>query len=313
MLSRVAEHIYWLARYVERAEDTARLINVASQMQLDLPKSVRPGWGPIIAITGGEAIFHEHYKELTETAVVSFLIEDRRNPSSILESLHWARENARTVRDFLPREGWEQINDLYRLAQGEIYLGLSAHSRFDFLKRVILGAQALTGLLSGTMSHDEGYGFLRIGRHLERADMTTRIIDVLTADLLPGQSDLGPFRNVQRMSVLKSLGAYQMYRRVVQQPVGWTPVLNFLLKNRQFPRAFLHCLGEVSAALDGMLHHEAASAAVQEIETALLALDPHHTEPAELHRAIDDLQLGLSRLHQTIGESYFNYRPAAEE
>jgi uncharacterized alpha-E superfamily protein len=311
VLSRVAEHIYWLARYVERAEDTARLINVASQLQLDLPKSVRPGWGPIVAITGSGAAFQQHYRDLTETAVVAFLIEDRRNPSSILQSLHWARENARTVRDFLPREGWEQLNDLHRMAQGEIYLGLSARGRFDFLKRIILGAQAFTGLLSGTMNHDEGYGFLRIGRHLERADMTTRIIDVLTADLLPAQTDLGPFHNIQRMSVLNALGAYQMYRRQMQQPVGWTPVLNFLLKNRQLPRAFLHCLGETAGALEALLHHQQALAVARRIEAELLALDPHHIGPAELHALIDQLQRGLGELHQAIGETYFNHAQVA--
>ncbi len=307
MLSRVAQNIYWLARYTERAENTARLIGVSTHLQLDLPRAVRPGWSPIIAITGGDELYRSHYQGYSEVDVVRFLILDDHNPSSLINCLKWARESARTIRDFLPRESWEQLNESHQLACEEQYRGLAQRTRYAYLSRVIQSIQGLTGVLAGTMSHDAGYAFLRIGRNLERADMTTRIIDVRSDDLLPESSELHPYESIQWMSVLKSLSGYQMYRRQMQQAIGWGPVLNFLFKDRQFPRAVGFCVAELRSELEQLPRSEEAL----ELATALLEeisqIDPDHLDPEGLHRLIDHLQLQLGTLHQAISEGYFSY------
>lgn len=312
MLSRVASNIYWMARYAERAENTARLINVATQLQLDLPRNLRPGWAPLLAITGGEDLFREQCLEPDEKTVVRFLIGDHRNPSSIIQSLKWARENARTVREFVPRDGWEQINELFRIASAEIYLGISSRGRYDYLRRIIRGVQAITGLLAGTMSHDEGYSFLKIGRNLERADMTTRIIDVLTADLLRRENDLEGYQGILWMSVLDSLSGTQMYRRQMQQAIGWVPVLTFLFKDRIFPRSFMHCTNEAAQSLGDLLNHQDPLAVAERLQEQVRELDPAQLGAEDLRRLIDDLQLRLGLLNSQIAVTYFN-EPLTQE
>lgn len=319
MLSRVAENIYWMARYIERAENTARLITVNTNLLLDLPKDVRPGWEPLIHITGSDELYHTLYEGADERSVIRFLIGDLNNPSSILSSVGLARENARTIRDIIPREAWEQVNQLHLAVKGQLQAGLSERRRYDYLKTVILGAQQITGLLAGTMIHDAGYDFLRMGRNLERADMTTRIIDVRSADLLSHHGgELPPFEHVQWMSVLKSLTAYQMYRRHTQVAVRRGQVLQFLLQNRQFPRACYHCLGEVESCLHNLPRSDLLLRAVARLQRVVSEADIHLLDQERLHGFIDDLQLGLAELHGQIATTYFAHDdhhalPATEE
>jgi uncharacterized alpha-E superfamily protein len=307
MLSRVAEHIYWLARYAERAENTARLINVNTHLQLDLPKHLRPGWEPLITITGSDDIFTRRAMEANEKNVVRYLIGDHENPSSIIQSLKWARENGRTVRDFFPRNGWEQINNLYRIASAEIYLGISPRGRYNYLKQIILGSQALSGMLSGTMSHDEGYTFLLLGRYIERADMTTRIVDTLSTHLEQQSGDIEYYEGALWMNLLESLSGYQMYRRVMQQAPDWDPVISFLFRNREFPRSFRYCLGGLADALEPLRNNEQVKEKVEHLEKLIGDLDPDQISGGGLHLLIDDLQLMLGEIHNEIGVTYFNY------
>jgi uncharacterized alpha-E superfamily protein len=319
MLSRVAEHIYWLARYVERAENTARLMNVNSHLLLDIPRRMRLGWEPIIDILGARELFFTLNDSTEDRQVLRFVISDLHNPGSILSVLQLARENARTIRDIIPREAWEQVNDLYQQASRNSQSGLSPRKRYDYLHRIILGSQTLTGLLSGTMTHDEGYDFLRMGRNLERADMTTRIIDVRSANLLPERSEAGsspvesgqPFENIQWMSVLKSLTAYQMYRRAVQVRVRRPDVLRFLLQDLRFPRAFRHSVSEVENCLENLPHNEKPRKAVARIMNKVMRAKPEDLAQAELHEFIDQLQLGLARVHDAIAGAYFQARREA--
>src|SRR5690606_1028739 len=219
MLSRVAESIYWMARYLERAENTARMVMVNANLLLDLPKGAQPEWQPLVTITGATDQFEAKGRRYEERAVVMFLLGDRDYPGSVINSLRAARENARTIRDIMPREAWEQINELNIYARDHLDAGLSKRGRHLYLKRLILGVQTITGMFSGTMTKGQGYQFLVMGRSIERADMTTRIIDVRSADLLEDSPDLRPFRTIQWVSVLKSLTAYQMYRQSRQARV----------------------------------------------------------------------------------------------
>ncbi|MHB8741592.1 MAG: alpha-E domain-containing protein [Sulfuricaulis sp.] len=306
MLSRVAENLYWMARYLERAENTARLISVNNNLLLDLPRRVVPGWAPLIEITGCREIFFEHYVEPDERSVVKFLVGDAVNPGSILSTLGCARENARTVRDFIPREAWEQVNELNLYAKNNQASGLSRGRRYEYLRGIILGVQQITGLLAGTMTHDEGYGLLRMGRNLERADMTIRIIYVRSDNLLPGKSEeLTPFENIQWVGVLKSLSAYQMYRRAMQARVSRSDVLRFLFKERLFPRAVHYTVSEVETCLNHLPRREAPLGSVSRLKELVTAARPDELDQTELHLFIDSLELGLNELHRAISDNYF--------
>ncbi len=305
MLSRVAENIYWLGRYVERAENTARIVNVNANLLLDLPRGFSPGWQPLIVITGGEEIFVELHEEYDERNVIRFLVGESKNPGSILSSLHAARENTRTIRDIVPREAWEEINELYNFARDNLQSGLSKRGRYGYLKVIFRATQTLTGLLYGCMSHNEVYAFLRIGRNLERADMTSRIVDVRSASLLPEQSGLRPFESIQWVSVLKSLSAYQMYRIKKQVRIRRKDVLEFLMQDDQFPRAFYHCISEVESSLQGMPHNEAPLREVGRLKRAVQHTDLGGLTQDELQTFIDQLQIGLGTLHECIAKSYF--------
>lgn len=306
MLSRVANNIYWMARYIERAENTARLINVNTHLLLDLPKKVRLGWEPIIDITSNREYFYSLYKEADERSVVRFMVTDIKNPSSILSSLTMARENARTIRDIIPREAWEQVNELHMKAKADAASVLTHRHRFDYLRSIILGAQTITGLLAGTMTHDESYAFLRMGRNLERADMTTRIIDVRSATLLPEMAEaLTPFENLQWMSVLKSLTAYQMYRRQMRLRVRRPDVLKFLFQEERFPRALNHTLHEVENCLNSLPHNEKPLQLVTRLLRKLVTARPQELKQETLHDFIDELQLDLIKVSDSIRKTYF--------
>jgi uncharacterized alpha-E superfamily protein len=322
MLSRVAQHVYWMARYIERAEDTARLISVNANLLLDLPRTTDFGWEPLIFITASEALFYENYDQLDELSAIKFLLSDRENPGSILSSLSFAREDLRTTRDVVPREAWEQVNDLYLYVRNHLEMGMSRRGRYEFLKRITQGAQQVTGLLSGTMTHSAAYDFVRMGRNLERADMTTRILDVRSANLLIRQSqsqfqeseeqtqeqtlqELNPFENIQWMSVLKSMSAYQMYRQQVRLRVRGPDVLKFLLQDPQFPRTVYHCLSELERCLDKLPRNAAILDSIADLKQRLTTANVPELAREGLHEFIDNLQIGLGHIHEQISVTYF--------
>lgn len=306
MLSRVANNVYWLGRYLERAENTARIMNVNSNLLLDLPKHVRLGWEPIVDILITSDLFYKHHEIADEANVAHFIIDDMNNPSSIVNSLNFARENARTIREIIPREAWEQINSLYLLAKENPIESLSRRNRYSYLNKIILANQAITGILAGTMNHDEGYDFLRLGRNLERADMTTRIIDVRSASLLPDMEDKhAPFDNIQWMSVLKSLSGYQMYRREMRLRIKRHDVLNFLFLNLKFPRALNHTLHQIEHCLEELPQSNEVIKQLRTTRSMLETMNPDKLGQQELHDFIDTMQLDISNIHEALSSTYF--------
>ncbi|HCV17730.1 MAG TPA: hypothetical protein DGF36_06355 [Alteromonas sp.] len=306
MLSRVANHIYWMERYLERAENTARLIQVNTHLLLDLPRNVTLGWEPIIDMLSFRDVFYDLYKEADEKSVIKFMVTDTANPGSIINCLAAVRENARIIREIIPSEAWEQINNLYIAAKADGQSVLTRRHRFNCLHRIIVANQTITGLLGGTMLRGEGYAFLRLGRHLERTDMTSRIIDVRSASLLP---DLSPeqsaFENIQWMGVLKSLTAYQMYRQEMRIRINRADVLEFLINNRQFPRSLQHGLMQIGKCLLELPNSDSISQQVEALSEELQQLDTHELTQDRLHEVIDDIQLGVVKLHQAIDSQYF--------
>lgn len=306
MLSRVAENIYWLSRYVERAENTARLVRVNSHLVLDTPSGITPGWAPLVDIAGLYDEFHSVEREANERNIVRFLIGDAHNPGSILSSLAAARENCRTVRDVLPRSSWEKLNELYLFAKENVQSGLTKGGRDDFLDGIITGSQQIVGLLGSVMYRDEAFHFARIGRNLERADMTTRIIDVRSTDLFP--DDLLESRSLdtlQWISVLRSMSGYQIYRRHVAIRVSRPDVLNFLFHDPRFPRSFLHCINAVDEGIGALENSGGPLRTIRALKRKLRDTGVGELDQAALHAFIDELQLGIIGLHSTLAETYF--------
>lgn len=308
MLSRVAESVYWLARYLERAEDTARLISVNSHLLLDFPKATRLGWSTLVTITGSEEIFDRYYEERDELSVLHFLCGDRRYSGSIIASLAAARENLRTTRDVMPQRIWEEVNQLYLTVSQQVDIGINSRNRDVFLNRVIRSCEAVNGMIEGTLSYTQTRTFLLLGRELERADMTTRIIDVRSANLLPRNSDdATPFETLQWVSVLKSLTGFQMYRQHVRLRVRGPDVLRFLLQDRYFPRAVICCISQINEQLKGLPGSGQALAAAQQCVDRLADADVSTlaSEPEKLHQYIDEVQIDISRLHEQIADTWF--------
>lgn len=314
MLSRVAYNIYWMGRLLERAENTARLVSVHGNLLLDLPRrSTAFGWEPLVTIIGSDIPFQERYRTANEANVVKFLVADQDHPGSILSALSQARENLRTTRDIIPREAWEELNDLYLTAVERVGEGLSRRTRHDYLKRIVRGSQLISGLLSGTMSHGIAYHFLCLGGYLERADMTTRILDVRSANLVGAQNQgpaLSPLDNIQWMSVLRSLTAYQMYRQHVRLRVQGPDVLNFLLRDPDFPRAVGYCLARIERDLGLLPERTEPRRRAARLQQRLQAADVRVLAQGSLHDYIDDLQIELAALHDSIDQGYFNPRTA---
>jgi uncharacterized alpha-E superfamily protein len=306
MLSRVANSVYWIARYLERAENTARIVNVHTNLVLDTPKGMSPGWEPLVMITGGHTLFAKQYPELNERNVIRFLLTDAASSVSVLYALAQARENARTVRDLLPREVWEELNNLYQYAHDNVQQGLSKRGRYEYVMKVIRGVQQLTGMLSGTMSNDMPYDFMVLGRNLERADMTLRILDVRSASLLPHAGGLRPFEHIQWMSVLKSLSAYQMYIQHMGVRIHRQAVLQFLLQDPHFPRAIHHCVLRVESALHELPRHESVLPCVEKIKASIAKVDVASLDPKGLHDFIDVQEAMLAEVGKAIADVYFN-------
>lgn len=312
MLSRVAENLYWMGRSIERAENTARIVSVNANLLMDLPKGIAPGWSPLVYITGANDQYEDHYKAYSERNVVRFLLADERNPGSILASLGSARESCRTIRDIVPREAWELMNQLYLYARDELANGSKKSGRHTYLRYIILGSQSINGLLSGTMLHDQGYEFLHLGRFVERADMTTRIIDVRSANLLAAETELRAFETIQWVSVLKSMTAYQAYRRSEQLRVQRGPVLRFLFQNTEFPRSVNHCVDACRQSLERLPRNECALRVAGRLKRALESAKPTELVQQELHAFVDDLQLAIGELHEQIAKTWFLPVPAEE-
>lgn len=309
MLSRVANSVYWIARYLERAENTGRIVNVNTNLVLDTPKGLSPGWAPLVMITGGQELFDHQYAEANERNVTRFLLTDAGNGVSVLYSLSQARENARTVRDVLPREVWEELNNLYLYVRDNAQKGCSKRGRYEYVTKVIQGVQQLTGMMAGTMSNNMPYDFIVLGRNLERADMTLRILDVRSASLLPATAELRPFENIQWMSVLKSLSAYQMYLQYMGVRVNREGVLEFLLQDRDFPRAIHHCTLRVESALRNLPRYGDVLPYVKKMQRTIADVDVSKLDQASLHAFIDIQEAGLAEVGKAISDMYFNPQP----
>lgn len=249
MLSRVADAIYWLNRYVERAENIARFVDVNLNLMLDAPANQPQQWDPLILTSGDVQLFQERYGQATAENVIYFLAFDADSPNSILTCVRLARENARSIREIISSEMWEQVNAFYWMVndavKGDPMTRLSA-----FFAEVKMASHLFAGVMDATMSHNEGWHFGQVGRLIERADKTARILDVKYYILLPSPGDVGStLDELQWMALLKSASAYEMYRKLGKHRITPHQVAEFLIFNQDFPRSIQFCLGGADQSL----------------------------------------------------------------
>ena len=308
MLARAAGNLYWMARYLERAENTARLINSTTHVLLDLPLGASFGWTNLIEIAGLDNLFQENYPDANEEAIMRFLIEDMRNPSSILSCVQYARENTRTLREVLPAEMWERINSLYLYVRDNAAIACrSRRDRYMVLNNIIEQRHAIIGLVAGTMAHDIAYQILKLGRNLERADMTTRILDLNSAVKFPQDSVLHePLMERIWMSTLNSLSAYQTYRRLISMHVRNSEVISFLLGDMRFPRSVEHCLSEIESCFKLMPKSQQLQQLAAQLRHKIAQRHCDGLSAKALHEYLDLLQAELGEIHDALTQHYFH-------
>lgn len=316
MLSRVANSIYWLSRYMERAENVARFIDVNLQMMLDLPFGADEQWQPLISISGDDADFAARYAQATRDNVIKFLALDEANPNSILSCLRSARENARSVREVISSEMWQQVNTSYL----NIYSGAAdalSRSPYAFFTEVKKASQLFNGVTEATMLHGEGWHFYQMGRLLERADKTSRLLDVKYFILLPSAMDVGtPLDDIQWAAVLRSASALEMYRKRYGH-IAPEDLVAFLLLEPEFPRSIHYCVTVANDSLHAIsgtpigMYRNSAEQNLGQLRAELAYTDRKQIMARGLHEFLDMLQSKLNKVDQCVFETFFASRPVS--
>ena len=317
MLSRVADSIYWMSRYIERAENVARFIDVNLNLSLDVGPEMAHQWEPLVFITGDHEVFARRYGAATEENVIQFLTFDLENGNSIRSCLRAARENARTARDVISSAMWEELNKFHLMvksAQPQQVL----QSPSEFFTQIKLAGYVLEGVTEATMSHGEAWHFRRLGRMLERADKTSRILDVKYYLLLPNAADVGTSVDTnQWAALLKSASALEMYRKMHGR-ITPAQVAEFLILNRDFPRAMRFCMSRAEQsllAITGGTLGAFRNRAEQRLGRLRAELDYSNIQEIiarGLHEFIDSFQTELNDVGQAILETFFAVQPLQE-
>jgi len=309
MLSRVADSLYWINRYVERAENISRFVEVSQAMALDCPPGSAEPWLPLIDASGDRELFDTLFPGATPENVIQFLVREPENPSCVVNCLASARENARQIRDVITTEMWEQINGFYWALQEQEYWQQPPQEQLREIRRA---CQLFYGITDATLSRDLSWQFSRLGRLLERADKTTRILDVKYFLLLPSTEAVGGVLDeLQWIALLRTAGAYQMFRQSQQKAIAPDAVAAFLLLDPIFPRSVRYCLGRIRDSLQ-IVRGQRVPGPPDDLECliGLVLARWSYTRIEELinnglHEAIDHLQQDLNKLHTLIEQRYF--------
>ncbi len=322
LLSRVADRLYWGARYVERAQCTARLVRTYTELMVDLPVSVLTSWEPLLAVAGSEVAFELASGGATdEASIVSFLLADLANPGSMAASVAQARENLRTTREIVPREAWQTLNDLHLYVTANVESGCARANRGRFLNRVIGECQQLDGVLATVMLRDEAHEVWQLGEALERADMTTRVVGVRAAALLVAdranddQRDhvldhdaRHAYDDVQWMGLLRSVSALQMYQRAHRGTIDARSAVEFLLLDPRFPRSVAACTQRIRQCL-GRLPQPARTLPTVDALDAVLGDAVNRADDAvALDAAMDEVQAALATVHREVTDAFLQGR-----
>jgi uncharacterized alpha-E superfamily protein len=313
LLSRVAESVYWMSRYVERVENTVRLMNVNWHLMLDLPQLQTNEWESLLHVSGDFDLFKSAYSEVDSRNVMQFMTFDGMNPNSMRSCLTAARENARSIRDVVTPEMWEQLNTLYLMVKAYD----STNSGFyrnphEFYQEIQTGILNFYGMVSANMFRGQSWAFFHLGNLLERADKTTRILDVRYFLLLPSLQEVGTaLDDLQWAALLRSVSSMEPFAKKYG-PVEAKAIIEYLLLDVQNPRSLRYCiqqsdqaLREMSATPVGMYSNDAERRSGQ-LLSELSYLTVEEVVRKGLHECLDDLQIRMNQLHVSISERYFN-------
>lgn len=315
MLSRVANSLFWFGRYAERAENYARFIEVNFNLSIDLPPGMKEQWDPLITATGDRDHFVSLFGEcFNREKAILFLAFDERNQNAIISTIQQARENARIVRENITRETWEVLNELhfYLLKQHKRKIWEKEDSSICF-KHIKNQLQLLNGISSGTIPRIQGWYFTKLGQFLERADKTSRILDVKYHVLLPSIEEVGsPLDFLHWTALLKSVSGFNAYRRMFGK-IDPANIVEYLVLNRYFPRSIFFCLLEAERCL-----HEISKAplgfsnpaekAIGNLRSDLEYADVKDVFQYGLHEYLDQLQEHLNQISTAIDDQYFKIR-----
>lgn len=305
MLSRTAERVYWLARYVERLEDVARLINAHWQGVMDMPSGdVGPQWDVLVRAIDAERAFANRYSVASERNVMKFMVADEDNAGSLYSSARAVRENVRTTREVVPPDVWETVNELQIEVEERAPEALTRKRRFEFIESVLAHCHLINGLIEGALSRGLAYQFYRSGRAIERADMATRILDA-TSEALRLRPVDDPFGAMRWMHVLRALNALPVYRQGQGPQVTAEAVTEFLLRDEHCPRSVAFCLDELARTLPRIPAGEGLKSAVRRVRRRLIRSTAQDLSPDRLHDTLDRLQLSLYRLDTRIRYQFF--------
>ncbi len=327
MLSRVAESIFWMARYVERAENLARFIDVTKNFILDQPYSTQNHWKPLIQVTGDVERFEERYQEYNASTVLNFLTFDRQYSHSIASALTNARENARSIRETISSEVWEQLNDFYHIVRDAEEMKQSDSPTpdigvkdEDLYQTIKTCSHTFNGLLDSTMSRGTGWHFANLGRLLERADKTSRILDVKYFTLLPTLQHVGTtIDDLQWSAVLRSVSGFEMYRKRYQT-ISIHRIVDFLVVDQAFPRAIRYCVEEAEISLRAIgnqgikrnmdnEYRNSAEQSLADLKHELANADVTNIIDNGLHEFIDHLQRRLNEIGDSVHSNFLAIRP----
>jgi len=307
LLSTTAERMYWTARYLERIENTARLISVYHKLLLDLPGGVDITWYNLIVLNSGEDAFANRYKNRDERNVLKFMLVDEQNGST-LSDVRILRENIRTSRDVLAPEVWECVNELYLYIRDNNQQGLLRRQRYEFIDGIIKSCQQINGLLSDTTSHDDVWQFIQLGRNLERADMTTRILDAGVSVLLQPGAEVGvDLSQVVWGHVLRSLSANLSYRRTVRAKINGPDVTRFLLEDEYFPRTLRYCHDRIIEAVYKLPSQKQVLKKLKTINSFRFDAESEQDLNDSFRDYINELQIQLLALHQCFYDNWFAF------
>jgi uncharacterized alpha-E superfamily protein len=314
MLSRIADSIFWIGRYMERADNTARILDVNYHMLLEQPADTyKLRWDPLITITGERTRFYQRYTEADSRTAFEFLGYAEDNPNSIASCIISARENARTIRDRISRELWEDINGLYHKINQLRDEGEDLSRFCDAVKR---GGHRFHGVCNATLARDEGWHFMQAGCALERAEMTARILDVHYHQLVEGPSILNEARSHAWVAVLKSVAAYETYRRQYSH-IEPQRVAELLLLDPRHPRSVRFNLSVlqdslygISGTVPGNYANEAERLTGRAHERlAYDSIDEIFT--SGLHNYLEQLQATCRTIGGEITQTYLHYAVTA--
>lgn len=315
MLSRVADSIYWMSRYVERAENLARFVDVTLSLMLDTSDGAGDPWRSLVYTTGDHEWFEKKYQIANQANVIQFIAFDREYPNSIISCLRAARENARTIRETISSEMWEHVNQFYYQIRDAGREGHQLDSPSDFFHHIKLSSHTFNGVADVTMSHNEGWHFAQIGRLLERADKTSRILDVKYFLLLPSIHDVGtPTDDLQWSSVLRSVSALEMFRKRHHR-ITPSRVVDFLVLDREFPRAVHHCIATADESLHAISGTPAgwfrntAEQRTGQLRAELTFASVDEIIAGGLHDFLDVLQDKINRVGEAVYETFVAMRP----